>query len=305
MNAVIVGKLFGNSNPKLLAWARDLGDCTPEVAWAKCEDSAALLSVAAMSPDPGRLVDLAQVLSKDFVTAFPDAEGVNDVLGAIFGVVRARHIGHDARSASWAAEQDYAQAAGTHTACVELSAKVAVPESGRTSTALHLAAAARRCTMAQLAVDEASAAGMFARKLLREMCYKRERALPELLLQVRAQRSQGTIFASWTGEENAMHRVEARQLAQLMHRLHEAHAQRIEAAAYALSVALFVALAVLDPEMTRTYLRGGAIPDGEHGNLLDKVLAHIRNADSPYERRMIRSLFSWEHVVNSAALVLG
>lgn len=305
MNAVIVGKLFGNSNPKLLAWARDLGDCTPEVAWAKCEDSAALLSVAAMSPDPGRLVDLAQALAGDFVTAFPDDGRVNDVFSAIIGIVRARHVAHAARNASWAAERDYEQAAGTHTACVELSAKVSIPASLRETTELHLAAMARRCTMAQLAVDEADAAGMFARKVLREMCVKRERALPETHLIARSSFAQGAVFASWTGEENQTHRLEARQLAQLVQRLHEGYARRIESAAYALSVTLFVALAVLDPEMTRTHLRGGAIPDGDHGALLDKVMEHIRNADSPAGRRMIRSLFSWGAVVNGAALALG
>lgn len=305
MNAAIVGKLFGTSNPKLLAWARDLGDCTPEVAWAKCEDSAALLSVAAMSPDPGRLVDLVQVLSKDFVTAFPDDGRVNDILGAIFGVVRARHVVHDAQNAKWAAERDYEQAAQAHTACVELGTKVPVPASLRVTTELHLAATARRCTMAQLAVDEAEAAGMFARKVLREMAHKRERALPEIHLIARSSFAQGAVFASWTGEENQTHRLEARQLAQLVQRLHEGYARRIESAAYALSVTLFVALAVLDPEMTRTHLRGGAIPEGDHGALLDKVMEHIRNADSPTGRRMIRSLFNWADVANGAALALG
>lgn len=305
MNKFVVGKLFGNSNPKLLAWARDLGHCTPEGAWAKCEDSAALLSVAAMSTDPGRLVDLVQVLSKDFVTAYPDDGRVNDILGAIFGVVRARHVVHDAQNAKWAAERDYEQAAQAHTACVALSAKAPVPESVRTATELHLAATARRCTMAQLAVDEASAAGMFSRKLLREMGHKRERALPELHIVVRSAYAQVNLFAVWTGEENESHRYEATQLGGLVACVHEAHAQRVASAAYALSVTLFVALAVLDPEMTRTHLRGGAIPDGEHGDLLDKVLAHIRNADSPYGRRMIRSLLTWENVANSAALALG
>lgn len=305
MNAVIVGKLFGNSNPELLAWARDLGDCTPEVAWAKCEDSAALLSVAAMSPDPGRLVDLVQVLSKDFVTAFPDDGRVNDILGALIGVVRARHVVHDAQNAKWAAERDYEQAAQAHTACVELGTKVPVPASLRVTTELHLAATARRCTMAQLAVDEAEAAGMFARKVLREMAHKRERALPELHIVVRSAYAQVNLFAAWKGEENESHRYEATQLGGLVACVHEAHAQRVASAAYALSVTLFVALAILAPEMTRTHLRGGALPDGEHGALLDKVVEHVRNADSPYGRRMIRALVSWDNVVNGAALALG